>query len=93
MAESGVLAAYEDQKIWFTHRQILLDNATGGGDAFTGAYVSARVHGSAFEEAVRYAISAAVTTIEHDAFRRRELNHEMVLSAAENMNIKELKLC
>lgn len=93
MAAQGVLLGTENEKTWFTHRLIDLDNATGGGDSFLGAYVSARLHGSLPKEAVRFAISAAVTTIEHDAVNRRSLNKQQVHDAIGSMQIREVNLC
>ena len=92
MAAQGVLLGTKDEKIWFTHRLIDLDNATGGGDSFLGAYLSARLHGTTPKEAIRFAISAAVTTIEHDAVNRRSLNKHQLRDAIAGMEIREVKL-
>lgn len=89
LAESGILLGTREEKIHFTHRQIQLENATGGGDSFLGAYLKERTNGSSPKEAARFGISAAVTTIEQDAVRRRSLNAEEVRRAIENMNIEE----
>ena len=89
MAEGGVLAADREGKYWYTHRMILVENATGGGDAFLGAYTAKRLHRVPMKDAVRFAVSAAVTTIEQDAVRRRELSTENVEAAVRDMDIRE----
>ncbi len=93
MAAQGVLLGTEKEKIWFTHRLIDLDNATGGGDSFLGAYLSERLHGTEPRLAVHFAISAAVTTIEQDAVHRRSLSRESVQKAVTEMQIREVNLC
>lgn len=93
MAAQGVLLGTDREKIWFTHRLIDLDNATGGGDSFLGAYLAARLHGTQPREAVHFAISAAVTTIEQDAVKRRSLSREKIQEAIQEMQIREVNLC
>ena len=92
MAAQGVLLGTKDEKLWFTHRLIDLDNATGGGDSFLGAYLSARLHRTEPKEAVRFAISAAVITIEQDAVNRRSLNKQQLHDAIAGMEIREVVL-
>lgn len=93
MAAQGVLLGTDKEKIWFTHRLIDLDNATGGGDSFLGAYLAARLHGTEPRQAVHFAISAAVTTIEQDAVRRRSLSRREIQEAIADMQIREVNLC
>lgn len=92
LADRGMLLGTKNDKVWFTHRMIELENATGGGDSFLGAYLSRRIVGEAPVEALRFGISAAVTTIEEDAVNRRSLNTEEVRDAIKTMEIKEKKL-
>lgn len=92
LADRGILLGTKTEKIWFTHRMIELENATGGGDSFLGAYLSRRIAGESPVQALRFGISAAVTTIEQDAVNRRSLNTDEVLKAIETMDIKEKKL-
>lgn len=92
MADKGLIAGTSEKKTWFRHRLIKLENATGGGDSFLGAYVSRRILKESVEESVRFAISAAVTTIEQDAVRRRSLSSEAVKERISNMEIKEKTL-
>ena len=92
MADQGLIAGTAERKTWFKHRLIKLENATGGGDSFLGAYISRRVRKESCEEAVRFAISAAVTTIEQDAVRRRSLSSETVIDRIPGMEIKERTL-
>ena len=89
LADHGILAATREKKSWFTHKLVLVENATGGGDVFLGAYCLMRLDGKPPEEAVRFGISAAVTTIENDAVRRRSLSREAVLREMGRMEIKE----
>lgn len=93
MAEQGVLLGTEKEKVWFTHRLIDLDNATGGGDSFLGAYLTRRLHGTEPRQAVRSAISAAVMTIEQDAVNRRRLCLNDIAEAEASMEIREVNLC
>lgn len=92
MADKGLLLGTKDEKAWFTHRMIDLENATGGGDSLLGAYVSQRLIHKSPLEAIRYGISASVTEIEQDAVRRRNLSHEQVLANISGMEIKERKI-
>lgn len=92
LAERGILVGSEDGLYWYTHRQIDLENATGGGDSLLGAYISARAAGYAVRDAVQLGISAAVTEIEQDAVRRRSLSMAAVIKNLDTMEIKERKL-
>ena len=90
---SGVLLGSQDMCIWLKHRTIHLDNATGGGDTMLGAYVTRRLHGIYPSQALAFAVTAAVDTIEKDSFRRRSLDPSTVEKQIESMNIKEQILC
>lgn len=92
MAEQGVLLGTAGEKVWIRHRAIHLENATGGGDSFMGAYVQQRFHNETPLYAAEYAISTAITTIENDAVRRRSLNTEHVKNAMKEMEFKEIRL-
>ncbi len=93
LAEEGVLLGCADMCIWLKHRTIHLDNATGGGDTMLGAYVTRRLHGIYPSQALSFAVTAAVDTIEKDSFRRRSLDPQAVEKQIESMNIKEKILC
>lgn len=92
MADRGVLLGTREEKVWFTHRSITLNNATGGGDSFMGTYVAERAEGRTPVESVRCAITAAVNTIENDAVRRRSLNEKTILDMIEATKIAERRL-
>ena len=92
MAERGVLLGFDDKRFWLRHRPIALANATGGGDAFMGAYISRRLMKEDPLSSVHYAISAAVTTIEQDAVVRRTLNDEEIRNKMKDMEIREIAL-
>ncbi len=92
MAERGVLLGFDDKRFWLRHRPIALANATGGGDAFMGAYISRRLMKDDPLSSVHYAISAAVTTIEQDAVVRRTLNDEEIRNKMKDMEIREIAL-
>ena len=91
MAEKGVLLGYNVDSTysleWYTHRVIELENANGGGDSFKGAYLSQRIKGVPPKDAIKFAIGAAVLTIETPSNNRRSLNSKMVHSAKENLQI------
>lgn len=89
LADRGILLGTKEKKSWFTHRMIDLENATGGGDSFLGAYLTRRIIGESPEDALKFGISAAVTTIEKDAVKRRSLNAQDILESIEKMEIKE----
>lgn len=93
LADQGVLLGTEDMCLWMKHRTIHLDNATGGGDTMLGAYVTRRLHGIYPSQALSFAVTAAVDTIEKDSFRRRSLEPEAIAEQIESMNIKEKILC
>ncbi|MEG0077903.1 carbohydrate kinase family protein [Anaerorhabdus sp.] len=63
LGEDGVLAADKNHKIWVRHKMVDVANATGGGDAFLAAYIYARMDGKMIDNAVEFAIAAAVNTI------------------------------
>jgi len=92
LADRGILLGFEGKAYWLKHRTIEMENATGGGDSFLGAYVSQRLEGQDVLSAAGFAASAAVTTIEHNAVARRTLNEESVRKAIADMdiNIREL---
>ncbi len=92
LADKGILLGTETGMSWFTHRTIRLENATGGGDSLLGAYVSRRVLKESPQDALRFAISTAVTVIEDDAVKRRSLNSQTILDRIADMEIKEKKL-
>jgi len=92
MADRGVLIGTRQEKLWFTHRRLEIENATGGGDTFMGAYISRRLAKDEPRTAVRYAIAAAVTTIEKDAVRRRSLKDEEIRESISGMRIEERKI-
>jgi pseudouridine kinase len=63
LGEQGVLAGTKDHKIWVKHKMVDIANATGGGDAFLASYIFARMEKKSVDEAVEFAIAAAVCTI------------------------------
>ena len=89
MAEKGILLAYDDVRIHFTHRIVEVENATGGGDSFLAAYMAARNSGKKPEEAVRFAIAAAVNVIERQGSERRQINRDLIENSIGQINIKE----
>ncbi len=92
MADKGVLLGTEEKIIKLTHRPILMDNATGGGDSFLGAYTLRRSENHTPEEAVKFAITAAVMNIEADHQGRRRITEETILENINSMNIEEKEL-
>lgn len=92
MADQGVLLGTKEEKVWYTHRKIELDNATGGGDAFMGAYLSKRLEKASPAESVIFAISSAVLTIESNFEDRKKLTSSTIQNAIKEMEIKEKKL-
>ena len=92
MADKGVLLGTKEGKYWFTHRTIHLDNATGGGDSFLGGYLSQRLLKSTPYDSVKFAISAAVTTIESSNEERRNLDFDAIQNAIIDMEIKEKRI-
>lgn len=92
MADRGLLLGTREKKVWYTHRRIDLENATGGGDSLLGAYVSKRLEGEPPHSAIRYGISASVSVIEQDSVRRRSLNKTEVNDKISSMEIKEKEL-
>ena len=89
MAEDGILLAAEGKMFHFSHRRINVQNATGGGDALLGAYVSERRNGKAPAEAARFAAAAALTVIERQGVKRREISRKMIEENAVSTEIKE----
>lgn len=92
MADRGILLGTKKQKVWLTHRTIALENATGGGDSLLGAYISRRVHQEDPMQAIRFGISTAVTAIEQDSVKRRNLDPQEIIRQIKDMNIKEKEL-
>lgn len=89
MAEHGVLLAYEDTALRITHRAVNIENATGGGDSFMAAYITARNSGRSPREAVRFAAACAVSVIERAPQQRRQISFDAVQEAEKNIDIKE----
>lgn len=89
MADRGILLGTKEKKVWLKHRLISMENATGGGDSLLGAYVSQRAQGEEPSQAIRFAISTAVTAIEHDAVKRRSLDRNDIINKIDEMKIEE----
>ena len=89
MADRGILLGTQEGKCWIRHRIIDLENATGGGDTFMGAYVCERLNGADPRASAVYALSAAVTAIEQNSVRKRQLNDAEVREGIASLNIEE----
>lgn len=63
LGDEGVIAAYQNERVWIKHKKIEVVNATGGGDAFFAAYLYARMSKYSLKESLEFAIGAAVSTI------------------------------
>ena len=92
LGEDGVLLAAGNEKFLYTHRQIDVQNATGGGDCLLAAYVSERRKGRTPRQAAQFAVAAAVTVIERQGMKRREITRAMIEANALNTEIKEKQL-
>ncbi len=99
MASDGVLlgvnnrldddnAERDNNLYWYMHREIEMDSANGGGDAFMGAYLSSRIIGIPPEEAVEIAIATAIHTIERVASARRNINRDIVREFLDDCDIR-----
>ena len=75
-----------------THRNIDLDNATGGGDSFLGAYVLRRSQGMEPLDAARFALTAAVMNIERSSEGRKSLTIGEIEEHIKDMEIEEFEL-
>lgn len=89
MASEGVLLGTKEKLSWFRHRDLSLDSANGGGDAFMGAYLSQRLIGAKPHDAIMFAISAAITTIETAVRDRRKINKETIMKNIDTSCITE----
>lgn len=89
MADRGILLGTQEGKHWIRHRIIDLENATGGGDTFMGAYVCERLNGADPRASAVYALSAAVTAIEQNSVRKRQLNDAEIREGIASLNIEE----
>lgn len=92
LAEEGILLGTRQKKLWIRHRAVHVENATGGGDALMGAYITARSRHMTPEQAAVYGVAAAVRTIEMNMHDRRKLNDEVVRSYIADMEIEETEL-
>lgn len=89
MADRGILLGTEAGKYWIRHRVIDVENATGGGDTFMGAYVCERLNGADPRSSAIYALSAAVTAIEQNSVKKRQLNDAGIRAGIASLNIEE----
>ena len=64
MADKGILFGSGKERFRMTHRIVLADNVTGGGDTLLSAYCIRRMNGYTPHEALRFAAAAAVMKIE-----------------------------
>lgn len=87
MDKEGALLGTKEGKYLLNHRYSNVDNATGGGDAFFGAYIAMRMKNLKPLEAIKYAVTAAVTNIETEVSSRRYINLEYIEPEIEKMNI------
>jgi len=92
LAENGVLLGSAEGCRWFTHRQILIENATGGGDAFMGAYAVMRSEGKDERESTVFAIAAALNSIVKSKAARRGLSREETEQMIDQLEIREREL-
>ena len=94
LGEKGVLLGLKDREeyYWFTHREIDLKNATGGGDTFLGAYIAVRSMGYSEIDAVEYAIGAAISTIETHESVCKHISRETLREVIESASIEYTKL-
>lgn len=89
LAEDGILLAAEGKMYHFSHKRIDVQNATGGGDALLGAYVSERRNGRTPRQAARFAAAAAVTVIERQSDERRTISRAMIEENEKRAELKE----
>lgn len=92
MSDYGALLGTNTGCFKITHRPSVLKNATGGGDAFLGAYISERMSGLEPVKAIEIAIATAVYTVESDYKERAKLNKDLLFATMENLNINIEKL-
>ena len=92
MADEGVLLGTQEQCVWMRHQKIPVSNATGGGDAFLGAYIAARARGIEPKDAAYAGIGSAAATIGQNAVRRRTLSKKMIENEIVHMKIRETDL-
>ena len=93
LADQGILLGTKDEYIWFNHRPIKMLNATGGGDAFLGAYIAERMKGKNPCKATEFAIAAAIYTIESSNMERLNLSQERLADYLQSLNITLEELC
>ncbi len=92
LADEGVLLGSGEGKYWYRHRKITLANATGGGDSFLAGYLLKRSEGCTQDEAVRFAVSAAVCTIETAMDQRQALSRDAMEAQTDQMEIEVQRL-
>ncbi len=92
MADKGILLGTPEEKVWLSHKQVIVENATGGGDSFLGAYTAERLRGKSPKEAAYAGISAAVTVISRPSSSRKRLDMADIRTSIREMDIKEKQL-
>lgn len=95
MGKKGVMGFLKDIAYSCETEKITVANATGAGDAFMGALVSASVLDYEFKEKMMFAQSASVCTIESDASVCPRLSVEYVNQRRKNIRfiMKEENIC
>ena len=69
LAERGVVMASEEGMYRIAHRKVDVENANGGGDTFTAAYISERASGKAPLAAAEFAVGAALAVVSGNVHR------------------------
>ena len=92
LSSNGVILGTKEETIWYKHRKVEVRNVTGAGDSFLGAYLHQRRQGISPKDAIPYAISAAIFTIEQDNEKVREIKDEDIQKSIPSLEIKEKKI-
>lgn len=92
LAEDGVIYGTQQGIVWLRHRRIDVKNATGGGDAFMAGYLCKRLEHASPKEAVCFASSAAIATIELEQEQRHKITRQFVEEQITNNEIEEIEL-
>ena len=89
LGKNGVLFGNSQGKWYYTHPEVTVINATGGGDSFMSGYLHCRLQGKTANEAIRFAICTAIAVIGSNKDERENITEARVRNILEKIRIEE----
>ena len=89
LGKNGVLFGNLQGKWYYSHSEVEVVNATGGGDAFMSGYIHGRLQGKTANDAIKYAIATAIYVVGSDLADRERMTDKTVTDILKEIEIEE----